>query len=1001
MRKYGRSIASFSFFYFFICGLAVAQPVWTFNPFGDEKKPEQYEEKKLASEKTGEKKFNFFRRFVQNTTTRYNYYFNADQKIDMVMERAKASNKDDYGRLLSFYPYTLEDTKAQATELDSVIYKATAGVLLHDLRSDWVDDMYLLIGKAYFLKQELDSAALTFQFINYNLYPRKKGDDGYGRVVGGNSESANGNISIASQEKQNILQKAFSIPPTRNDALVWLTRTYIEQKDYGEAAGLLNILRQDPNLPGRLENDIEEINAYWFYAQNNYDSASVHLEKALSNADSKQDQSRWEYLLAQMLEMSGRFDEASKYYALAGKHTTSPVMEIYAKLMDAKMLRNTGNVKELDNAIARLLKMARRDRYDGFQDIIFYSAAQLSIQRPDTTNAMGMYAKGVTYQFENGGYRNRGYLQMAEISYARRDYRNAASYYDSLTYTPEEIASLANDFTDRKENLALVVAKYDIIDREDSLQRIAAMSPQEREALVKRMVRQYRKEQGLKDEDISGASGAFVLPNTGGIPALDLFSPTGGNSSGDWYFYNSSQRSRGFSEFRQLWGKRENVDNWRRRAAGMGAIAQVPGAGFGDPNDPSGVNLGAPLADTGAASLGYTFDGLMSKLPLTTESVEKSNDLIATSLLELAAIFQNNLQDYQQAAVTYQEYLDRFSNKPGAAQANLGLYFCYSKMGDTQKANRYKNVVTNNFAGSKEATMIQNPGLLQPDKKNDVVTKRYADIYDMFVEGNFQQAIAAKKVADSSYGTNYWSPQLLYIESVYYIKQRDDSAAITALKNIQTLYPESPLKEKAATMVDVLRRRSEIESYLTNLQVTRAAEDEKVIVTNDRQAAVQGTPVTKAPVVNQIVTQTTPEIKQDSLPPVIAKRNKGDFAIDPSDKHNVVMVLNKVDPVYVNEAKNAISRFNGESYYTRSLVINKDTLDKDQALLLIGSFDDAAAAITYYAKLKKAAPSEMSWLPAAKYTFYIISDDNLEVLKENKNLAGYKELLNTNFNGVF
>lgn len=108
-----------------ISNTVFAQPTWTLDPFGKEKKPEQYEEKKLASEKTGEKKFTKLRRFTQNTTTHYNYFFNANNKINAVIERAKMSQKDDYSSMLTFYPYTLENTAAQKTELDSVIYKAT------------------------------------------------------------------------------------------------------------------------------------------------------------------------------------------------------------------------------------------------------------------------------------------------------------------------------------------------------------------------------------------------------------------------------------------------------------------------------------------------------------------------------------------------------------------------------------------------------------------------------------------------------------------------------------------------------------------------------------------------------------------------------------------------------------------------------------------------------------------------------------------------------------
>ena len=152
----------------------MAQPTWTIDPFGKEKKPEKYEEKKLRSEKTGEKKFKGLTKFLQNNTSHYNFYYNANNRLNLVIERAKLSNKDDYSKMLSFYPYSLDNTASQKSDLDSVIYKSTAGILLHDLRSEWVDNFYLLIGKSYFLKKDFDSAALTFQFINYNLFPRKK-----------------------------------------------------------------------------------------------------------------------------------------------------------------------------------------------------------------------------------------------------------------------------------------------------------------------------------------------------------------------------------------------------------------------------------------------------------------------------------------------------------------------------------------------------------------------------------------------------------------------------------------------------------------------------------------------------------------------------------------------------------------------------------------------------------------------------------------------------------
>ena len=247
---------------FFICVASstagFAQPTWTLDPFGREKKPEKFEERTLGSERTATKKFTLPRHFIQNTVTHYNYYFNANNKVNSVVDKAKMAYKDDYSKLLSFYPYTLENTASQKNDLDSVIYTSTAGILIHDLRNDWIDNMYLLIGKAYYYRKEFDSAAMTFQFINYNLFPRKKHEDD-DRIVGTTSSAAGSRISIANKEKRNFVQKIVSLPPSRNDALIWLARTSIEQGDFGEAGGLINTLQNDPNLPKRLHNDLDEV----------------------------------------------------------------------------------------------------------------------------------------------------------------------------------------------------------------------------------------------------------------------------------------------------------------------------------------------------------------------------------------------------------------------------------------------------------------------------------------------------------------------------------------------------------------------------------------------------------------------------------------------------------------------------------------------------------------------------------------------------------------------
>ncbi|MEO6537872.1 MAG: tetratricopeptide repeat protein [Ferruginibacter sp.] len=986
------------FILFLICYAftSQAQPTWTINPFGTEKKPAQYEEKKLASEKTGDKKLTAFRKLIQNNVTHYNFYFNANNKLNTVLERAKLSQQDDYTKLLSFYPYSLDNTAAQKTELDSVIYKATAGILLHDLRTDWVDNLYLLIGKAYYLRKEFDSAALTFQFINYNLFPRKKQEDD-DRIVGSSIAARPGYLSIANKEKRNIAQKILTLPPSRNDALIWLIKVFTSQTEYSDAAGLINILQNDPNLPGRLKNDLEEVTAFWFYSQNNYDSAAVHLEKALSNAGDKEDKSRWEFLLAQLYELNKNFDKASSYYNKVSRHTINPVMDIYARLNDAKMMRNNGNYKELQNSIDHLLGMAKKDKYEEYRDIIYYSAGQLSMQKPDTLSALGHYGKSVHYNENNIIYRNKSFYQLADIAFTQKRYEDAHSFYDSLDLSQALNEIDAEATAERKSILIRLVQNLNAISREDSLQRIAALPNADREAFVKKLAKQYRKENGLKEEDDFTGNTLITFNNNNAGPA-DLFT---GPVKGEWYFYNTGLRSRGFSDFRAKWGRRENIDNWRRKSAGSATSSKGPPG----TTNPLASDPADPLSPANANNVSipktadFSFEGLMGELPLSPERIDSSNKTIATGLLANAKIFQNELFDYEQAVSTYNEYLRRFPGSKDEPEIYLGLYYSYLKLGNKGQAGYYKNVVTTKYPGTNYSNMISNPAAMEPNKKNPEVTARYESIYDMFIEGNFAAAVDAKQKADSVHGKNYWSPQLLYIEAAYYIKEKNDSSAIAILNNLQTLYPTSPLKDKAVTMVDVLGRRKEIENYLTNLQVTRVEED-KIIISDDQPAVVVKT-IDKPEEVKQVQNTVLPRILKDSaiLTPSIYK--SGSFSLEVDKPQFVAMILDKVDGVYINEAKNAFNRFNRESNNTQNIIITRDVLDAQRVLLLFAPFEDATNALKYYDKIKKAAPSEISWLPANKYSFLIISDNNLQILKTNKDLQSYKQLLITNFGNKF
>jgi len=985
------------------------------------KKPKEYENRTLRSEQTEQKKFNFPRRAIQNTVTHYNYVFNANNKLNDILDRAKQQHKDDYTELLSFYNYTLDATAADSIQLDSLTYKAQTGIAIHDLRGDWIDDLYLLWGMAYYLEQKYDSAYLMFQFINYAFAPKEK--DGYYKTIGSRMDG-NQAFSIATKEKNSITKKIFSEPPSRNDAFIWQIRNHLARDEFAEASSLIVTLKNDPAFPGRLQNDLDEVQAYMFYKQNAWDSSAAYLVEALGNASNKQEQARWEYLAGQLYELSHNYEQAEKYYTKSIGHATDPILDIYARLATIRVNKDGGD-NYIEKNITSLLKMAKRDKYVDYRDIIYYTAAQMELERHNTDGAIALLLKSTKYTSNNASQKNKAFLQLAELSFSRHRYREAYNFYDSLNISDPFIKD-PEAITKRKTILGKIAGNIEVIDRQDSLQRIAILPEEDRKNYVRKLARLLRKQQGLKEE------GAMT---TGSI-APDKAAPTlfRNDEKGEWYFYNASLRQKGQSDFKTRWGTRPNSDNWRRSTALMGQPKKS--------DNPMKIPNGMTAAPLDAAPEEVTFESLYDKLPLTPETKKKSDDSLQNALYELGKLYIQEIEDCAEGTLTYEDLRTRFPQHPQMDEVLFNLYYCYNKNGETAKANAIKALMGQKYPQSNYTTIVTTGKNPKDKKDNPEATKKYEDIYDLFIEGNFTEAVAQKKTADSIYGGNYWTPQLLYIEAVYYIRQREDSVAKNVLNNIINRFANTPMAAKAKNLRDVLGRRAQIEEELRNLVIVMPAEDSADLATQQTLAPrpVYQQPVVSVPVKDTAATQPVippvkdsaaikPPVKDTAVakPPVIPPKDTvvtkppvrppvkdtaatkppvpppaNTFVYKPDVPHYVVLVLNKVDPVFVNEARNAFARHNKEAYFNKTMTAELLGLDNDNRLLLISPFKNAQEAIDYVDKTKPKAITEIiPWLKGGKYYFSVISEANLNLLKTTKELDKYNQFLQQSVPGKF
>ncbi|HLA60370.1 MAG TPA: hypothetical protein VK622_16465, partial [Puia sp.] len=343
----------------------------------DLKKPDRYENRTLGYEKTATTKWNVPRELLQNTITHYNFYFNTNNKLNDVLARAKSQFKEDYTQLLPFYNYTLETTARDKRNLDSVLDKINSAILLHDLRNSWNDNLYILMGRAYLYKNNMDSAHILFQFVNYAYAPRDA--DGYALPIGSNQEESGNAFSISTNEKRNIAKKVFSLPPSRNESFIWLIRTYFQQEKLTKGAVLIEILKQDPNFPSRLKPSLHEMQALYYYKIKQWDSAALHLSLALDNSTDQNEQARWEYLIAQLYDLSGHPAASKFWYEKASSHTLDPALAVYARLNAIRDNKGDGAKNDyIQKNLNALMRMARKEIYAPYLDVIYYVAAEMA-----------------------------------------------------------------------------------------------------------------------------------------------------------------------------------------------------------------------------------------------------------------------------------------------------------------------------------------------------------------------------------------------------------------------------------------------------------------------------------------------------------------------------------------------------------------------------------------------------------------------------------------------
>lgn len=932
----------------------------------------------IPAKKLAKKKYGFIRSVYQNLVTHFNYYYNARMKLSRVLEQATENHKDNYGSLLSFFPYVPQDFTAMQSDLDSVIYDAGVGIEIHDPRSKWIDNLYLLVGKGYYFKQDYDNAIASFKYIIKNEGP--KNESGQPEVIGSREYTSQSNISIVTPEEKKLLYHT----PSRNDAYIWLIRSYLATGQYDLASNLLNILASDPRLPERLKGPLATMKA-WYELKQHDNKSFAALEKAISLQEEKHLKTRWEFLLSQLYEQNKQWEQAFQHYKRVTQLSAEPLMDFYAHLNMTRILI-LKNKQSFKAGSQLLLDMAKREKYARYRHIIYFNLGRLALQTGFPDQAIDYLKQSLSYNRNQAGEKLQSYKLLAKVYYKQYNYRQAKLYYDSAVLTANPNSIFYDTLILRKNALTEVVKNLDVIDRQDSLLRLASLPEEQLTAYLEQIVQDSLKARKKRNRFLKPSSENNELLSDFG--KQDINNAANENENTAWYFYNPTSRSRGFSAFKSHWGKRPLTDNWRWSNAGQPTL-NLPPEQAANPFPASDSSGGSTAEDEGVKKL-------MANIPLTPQQKKNSNDSIMQAWFNNATIFYDRLENDPATLRELDSLLSRFPNNPHLDEIYYRLYLLYAREGNQAKAAQYRQLLRQNFAESK-FTQALNPQPKITRSATALLTARlYDSAYINYLAGNYQRTLFLRDRALQINPQNTERSRFDLLHAMTILKTKSDSAGRIALQQVVSQHSDdTAIAAQAKAMLNALNHKQELVEHLAHLQLPKEQETPQPpsFATNKTT-----TPETK----NPKLTPTPSVQSQKSVKQQEAKAPAKDTAAaEPPSKpvtpykleaqipYFVVLSFNHTNKEMITNALSKFAAYNSKQSLDSNIEVSSYLLAQNRVILIFRLFPNESAALSYYKEIRQQAPEIVPGIPPSYYRFFIISRSNFILLNNTQDYEGY------------
>ena len=713
--------------------------------------------------------------------THYNFFFNARERVRTGSASLATSHEDKYDRVLSIFKYgDLTKAKSVFPDMDEAMKKVSIAISRNsmvlkgkkdnkvDERNKWIDDCYLLIGKAQFYKHDFWSSIETFQYIS-------------------------------SEYKESEL---------RPEALLWLCKSYLELGKTVDAEYLLDYLKNDKKFPENLKGDYNAAVAQYHLMKDDVPRAIESLKKASATAIKKDDRARYTFILAQLLQKQDSLQEAFSNYEKVIKMNPIYEMSFNSRINRARCYDVSSGSGEIVKK--ELNKMLRDEKNEEYKDQIYYALAGIAQQEKEEQLAITLLNQSIRASSSNTSQLAQSYLALGNIFYKHPEYIPAAAYYDSC------LTNLTNDHPEyidiqsKKNSLERLVKNLKVIQQEDSLQSLASLSPQEREEKIKRLIafEDSEKERLKKEEEEKKKIEEEKVLEEKNLKSQvrDVNGP-GATAQGSWYFYNQSSIAFGYNEFLKKWGTRKLEDNWRRseKDATIENGDENNDDGIDSTaNNQSSINDSISKLDAVARQKAY-----LAMIPATAQSIQESNVKVTEALYNCGVIYREQLNNLPESVKSFELLNSRFPDSKYKLPSYYNLYRTLMALGDTAKAETYKSYLLNNYPDSEYSKLITNPNYYKELKKKTAVLEVfYENTYRAYLNRQYQDVIERKEESDALFPNSKLASKFSLLKAMAVGKTKTAQEFELALEDVIRTYPKDSVSTRAKEILDFMHGKN-------------------------------------------------------------------------------------------------------------------------------------------------------------------------------------------------